>query len=67
MVNADFALVTILTNKEGGSRFYRESICGESWGSFYGCSALTFQPEQNRQPNKMGREVVLTDVDRSGC
>ena len=23
--------------------------------------------EQNRQPNKMGREVVLTDVDSSGC
>jgi hypothetical protein len=28
--------------------------------SFYGCSALPFQPEQNKQPNKMAREVVLT-------
>ena len=43
------------------------SICCESWRSFYGCSVLSFQPERNRQPHKMGREVALTDVDGSGC
>jgi hypothetical protein len=63
----NFALVTTLTNKEGGDHFYKERFCLESWGSFYCCSALPFQPEQNKQPNKMAREVVLIDIDSSGC
>jgi hypothetical protein len=62
----NFALVTILANKEGGGHIYRERFCWESWGFFYGCSALPFQPEQNKQPNKMAMEVVLIDVAGSG-
>jgi hypothetical protein len=59
-------LVTILTNKEGGGHIYKEGICWESGGFFYRCSALPFQPEQNKQPNKMAMEVVLIDVAGSG-
>jgi hypothetical protein len=59
-------LFSQLTNKEGGGYIFKESICWESWGSFYGCSALPFQPEENKQPNKMAMEVVLIDVAGSG-
>jgi hypothetical protein len=55
-----------LTNTEGRGHIYKERFCWESWGSFYGCSVLPFQPEQNKQPNKMAMEVVLTDVAGSG-
>ena len=59
-------LFSQLTNKEGGGYIYKERFCWESWGSFYGCSALAFQPEQNKQPNKMAMEVVFIDVAGSG-
>ena len=40
---------------------------GESWGYFYGCSALPFQQRQNKHHSKMAREVVRIDVNNSGC
>jgi hypothetical protein len=63
----NFALVTTLTSKEGGGHIYKERICWEAWASFCGRSALPLQPRQNKQPRKMAREVVLIDVDTSGC
>jgi len=62
----NFAWVTTLTSKKGSGHIYKERFCWESWGSFYGCSALPFQPGQNKLSRKMAREVVLIDVDSSG-
>ena len=54
------------------SEYYTVEQVAEFFGlsrSFivYAIDKGMIKPEQNRQPNKMAKEVVLIDVDRSGC